>query len=29
MDNAKRAKVLIQAMPYIKKFVGETMSESA
>ena len=25
MDNAKRAKVLIQAMPYIKKFVGETI----
>ena len=24
MDNANRAKVLIQAMPYIKKFVGET-----
>ena len=25
MDNQKRAKVLIQAMPYIKKFVGETI----
>ena len=25
MDNANRAKVLIQAMPYIKKFVGETI----
>ena len=25
MDNAKRAKVLIQAMPYIKKWIGETI----
>ena len=25
MDNAKRAKVLIQAMPYIKKWTGETI----
>ena len=25
MDNAKRAKILIQAMPYIKKFAGETI----
>ena len=25
MDNQKRANVLIQAMPYIKKFVGETI----
>ncbi len=25
MDNATRAKVLIQAMPYIKKFAGETI----
>ena len=25
MDNAKRAKVLIQAMPYIKKLAGETI----
>lgn len=25
MDNAKRAKVLIQAMPYIKKYAGETI----
>ena len=25
MDNAKRAKVLIQAMPYIKKLTGETI----
>ena len=25
MDTAKRAKVLIQAMPYIKKFTGETV----
>ena len=25
MDNQKRAKVLIQAMPYIKKWSGETI----
>lgn len=25
MDNSKRAKVLIQAMPYIKKYAGETI----
>ena len=25
MDNKKRAKVLIQAMPYIKKWSGETI----
>ena len=25
MNNAKRAKVLIQAMPYIKKWIGETI----
>lgn len=25
MDNAKRAKILIQAMPYIKKWTGETI----
>lgn len=25
MDNAKRAKILIQAMPYIKKYTGETI----
>ena len=25
MDNQKRAKVLIQAMPYIKKLTGETI----
>ena len=25
MDNQKRAKVLIQAMPYIKKWTGETI----
>ena len=25
MDNANRAKVLTQAMPYIKKWTGETI----
>ena len=25
MDTSKRAKVLIQAMPYIKKYTGETI----
>ena len=25
MDTSKRAKVLVQAMPYIKKYAGETI----
>ncbi|MGN1130594.1 MAG: acetylglutamate kinase, partial [Ruminococcus sp.] len=25
MDNSKRAKVLIQAMPYIRKYTGQTI----